>query len=93
MLAPGVGTAIGLAGGFIAGAAVDWWMTDQFEEKVSLQCRQFLKKTRDSLITGPQGLQAMLTQEATRTGEVVDRALSDTLRNSPPPSASPIQLP
>lgn len=83
LITPGVGTAIGLAGGFIAGAAVDWWMTAEFEQKIAGQCRSFLQATRDSLITGPQGLEALLVSEADRMHTAVQRAVIDSLRSAP----------
>ncbi len=88
VVAPGIGTTLGLAGGFIAGAAIDWWMTDKFNAKVTAQCLSFLAKTKDSLLTSPRGLKALLAGEAQRFQEAATKAAVNTLR-LPPTSVYP----
>lgn len=79
-VAPGVGTAIGVAGGLIAGVVIDWWMTDRFEAKVREQCRTFLAATRDALVTGPDGMEALLTTEARRAADAWNGAVIGSLQ-------------
>ncbi len=74
-VAPGVGTVIGLAGGFIVGAMVDWWMTDEFEAKVTKQCHGFLETTKQSLLDGDHGLKSVLTQQVEQAAAAYEQAL------------------
>lgn len=83
-VAPGVGTAIGIAGGFLAGAAVDWWMTDEFEDRISAQCRLFLEESKSALLTGPDGLEALISSELQRRQTSAGDALQQSL-NPPLP--------
>lgn len=83
-VAPGVGTAIGIAGGFLAGAAVDWWMTDEFEDRISAQCRSFLDESKSALLTGPDGLDTLISSELQRRQTSAGDALQQSL-NPPLP--------
>lgn len=47
-----VGTVIGLGVGLAGGAVVDWWMSKQFEEKMSEQCTSFLESVERRLADG-----------------------------------------
>lgn len=80
-VAPGVGTAAGIVGGFLVGAAVDWWMTDRFEEQVKSRCLAFLESSHAALITGPGGLEEMLNLQVEQTASArrlaVTRAAAD----------------
>lgn len=79
-IAPGVGTVIGLAGGFIVGAMVDWWMTDEFEEKISKQCNEFLDTTKASLLDGEGGLKKMLVNQIEKSSTAYEQAIKDALQ-------------
>jgi hypothetical protein len=78
-LAPGIGTIIGVAGGFIAGAAVDWWMTDAFEEKITAQTRSFLSQSKSALVEGDHGLASLLRSEISRHEAATTAALRSSL--------------
>jgi hypothetical protein len=79
VVAPGVGTAIGVAGGLIVGVVVDWWMTDQFKEKVAEQCRQFLTTTHVALVTGDKGLEKLLLDHVSGSNAACREAIAFTL--------------
>ena len=79
-IAPGVGTVIGLAGGFLVGALVDWWMTDEFEEKVTKQCHGFLDNTKASLLEGDGGLKKVLTQQIETCAAAYEKAAQSSLQ-------------
>ena len=85
MIAPGVGTAIGLAGGLIVGAVVDWWLTDEFKDKVAAECRRFLSTTEVALVTGDRGLEKLLLDHVTASREACRDAVSHTMQTSANP--------
>jgi hypothetical protein len=78
-IAPGVGTAIGLAGGLIVGAVVDWWLTDEFKDKVAAECRKFLASTEVALMTGDKGLEKLLLDHVNASRSASRQAVSHTL--------------
>ena len=82
VIAPGVGTAIGLAGGLIVGAVVDWWMTDEFKDKVAAECRRFLTSTQVALTTGDKGLEKLLLDHVTRSHDACRDAVAFTLASA-----------
>lgn len=84
-IAPGVGTAIGIVGGFVVGAVVDWWMTDEFEEKVNGQCRDYLSQTRAALVSGDGGLQKLLTAQVDQSAAAYEKAVESSVMQSPVP--------
>lgn len=78
------GTIIGLGVGIVVGAAVDWWLSDKFEEKVTGQCNQFLSMLDHRLCEGNQkapGLRQSFQQTLKLTGqaqrEAVRRAMEE----------------
>ena len=79
-VAPGVGTVIGLAGGFLVGALVDWWMTDEFEEEVARQCHEFLGSTKASLLEGDQGLKQIMLQQVEHAAGAYEEAVQQSLK-------------
>lgn len=81
-VAPGVGTAIGVVGGFVVGAVVDWWMTDKFEAQVKSEVLTFLTSTRNALVSGPQGIEAMLKAQVDRSSSAWERAVTGSLQAS-----------
>ncbi len=87
-VAPGVGTAVGVVGGFLIGAVVDWWMTDEFEAVVKQDVLAFLTQTRASLISGPQGLEAMLKAQVEHTSGVWERSVTGSFQSVLHPPAS-----
>lgn len=82
VLAPGVGTAIGVVGGFVVGAVVDWWMTDKFEAQVKIEVLTFLQKTRNALVGGPQGMETLLRQQVNATSEAWERSVNASMQSS-----------
>jgi hypothetical protein len=80
-VAPGVGTAIGVVGGFLVGAVVDWWMTAEFEATVKTDVLNFLSQTRATLVTGPQGLEAMLKAQVENTSSVWERSVTGSFQS------------
>ena len=78
-IAPGVGTAIGLAGGLLIGAVVDWWLTDEFKDKVAAECRRFLTTTQVALTTGDKGLEKLLLDHVTDSNKACREAVAFTL--------------
>ncbi|MES2705403.1 MAG: hypothetical protein V4726_02260 [Verrucomicrobiota bacterium] len=82
MVAPGVGTAIGVVGGFVVGAVVDWWMTDKFEARVKAEVLTFLSGTRQALVSGPQGIEALLKAQVDQTSSAWERAVTGSLQAS-----------
>ncbi len=83
-MAPGVGTVIGLAGGFIVGALVDWWMTDKFEEEISKQCQEFLDTTKAQLVNSDQGLRLLMTAQVEQSSAAYEKALQASLQEPLP---------
>lgn len=73
---PGVGTAVGVVGGFLVGAVVDWWMTDEFEATVKTDVLAFLSQTRSALVSGPLGLETMLKTQVEHNARLWERSLT-----------------
>ncbi len=87
-LAPGVGTAIGLAGGLIVGAVVDWWLTDEFKDKVAAECRSFLIATEVALMTGDKGQEKLLLDHVNASRDACRQAVSHTLAAAAAPTST-----
>lgn len=88
VVAPGVGTAIGVVGGFVVGAVVDWWMTDKFEAQVKVEVLNFLRTTRNALVGGPQGIEALLKAQVDQSSSAWERAVTGSLQASLHPPAN-----
>jgi hypothetical protein len=54
-LAGPAGTVIGFGVGIVAGAAVDWWLSDRFEAKMTAQLNQFFDALDHRLTQGAPG--------------------------------------
>ncbi len=54
-LAGPVGTVVGLGAGLAVGLSIDWWMTEQFEEKMNQQMKGFLDSLEQTLLHGSPG--------------------------------------
>ena len=80
-VAPGVGTAVGVVGGFLVGAVVDWWMTDEFEATVKKDVLVFLTQTRSTLVSGPRGLEAMLKAQVENTSAIWERSVTGSFQS------------
>ncbi len=80
-VAPGVGTAVGVVGGFLVGAVVDWWMTEEFEATVKQDVLAFLAQTRSTLISGPSGLEAMLKSQVEHTSAIWERSVTGSFQS------------
>lgn len=62
-LAGPVGTAIGIGVGLVIGAIVDWWMTEQFKERLSRDLDDYFQALQTGLLDGTEteaGLKASL---------------------------------
>jgi len=80
-VAPGVGTAVGVVGGFLVGAVVDWWMTDEFEATVKADVLAFLTQTKATLISGPAGLESMLKAQVENTSGLWERSVTGSFQS------------
>jgi hypothetical protein len=79
-ITPGVGTAIGLAGGIVVGSAVDWWMEGRFKAKVTGECNQILSHMEEALWNdGAQGLENAFTKAITATRECHEVAMQKVI--------------
>jgi hypothetical protein len=70
------GTVIGLGVGVAVGAAIDWWMSERFEARMTAQLNAFFDSVEGQLVTGTEqapGLQKAL-DEAVRMGGAAQRA-------------------
>ena len=84
-LAGPVGTIIGLGAGLVVGAAVDWWLSDQFEAKVTNQCNNFLNGLEHRLRDGGQqnpGLRQTLNEAARVAGQSQRKAIENAISES-----------
>jgi hypothetical protein len=54
-LAGPAGTVIGLGVGIAAGAVVDWWMSERFEEKMTFQLNGFFDSVAHNIVEGSKG--------------------------------------
>ena len=71
LIEPGVGTAIGVVGGIIVGAVLDWGMDARFKQKVTDECNDMLIKMKKALWNEPtKGLASSFNQvvKCTRQG-------------------------
>ncbi len=60
---PGKGTVIGLGAGLVMGITVDWWMTEQFKEKLCDELKGYIESLLDAVLHGSDeepGLQETL---------------------------------
>jgi len=93
-LAGPAGTVIGIGAGLVVGAAIDWWMTENFKEKLAEQCNRFLDTVRDQLIDGTHqqpGLRAVFDEAVRLSDEAQRKAILDVLleENAAPPAMVP----
>ena len=93
-LAGPAGTVIGIGAGLVVGAAIDWWMTENFKEKLAEQCNRFLDTVRDQLIDGTAqqpGLRAVFDEAVRLSDEAQRKAILDVLldENGSPPTTAP----
>ena len=76
MFTPGVGTAIGVVGGLIAGWGVDWWTEKEFKEQVANECNEMLSGMEEALWGDPaEGLEAAFSRSISITRECHETAL------------------
>jgi|GEM_PF-2708062 len=71
-----VGVAVGIGAGLIFGGVVDWYMTNQLEEKLKAQCTQFLTSTEQSITSDAQSLVSQLQKAL----EEIDKSTAPILR-------------
>ncbi len=77
------GTIIGIGVGLVVGAAVDWWLSDQFEAKVIQQTNHFLDHLEARLRDGDSktpGLRKTLTDAAKVADQSQRQAIEKTMR-------------
>ena len=53
-LAGPVGTAVGLGVGLVIGLVIDWWMTEQFEEEMEIQLKDYLASLERAILYGAE---------------------------------------
>ena len=76
-----VGTLVGAGVGLIIGVGVDWWLTDQFQEKLTSQLNTYFDEMQRNLLDGTveePGLRDALS----RVVDLVAYEQSKTLRQS-----------
>jgi hypothetical protein len=81
-LAGPAGTVVGIGAGLVVGAAIDWWMTDRFKDKLAEQCNRFLDSVRDQLIDGTldqPGLRTVFGEAVRLSDEAQRKAILDVL--------------
>ena len=93
-LAGPAGTVVGIGAGLVVGAAIDWWMTENFKEKLAEQCNRFLDTVRDQLIDGTNqqpGLRVVFDEAVRLSDEAQRKAILDVLleENGSPPQKAP----
>ncbi|MDE0866066.1 MAG: hypothetical protein OSA98_19945 [Rubripirellula sp.] len=74
-LAGPVGTAVGLGVGLVIGLAVDWWMTEEFEEEMSLQLNDYLISLERAILYGSEPTDAGQSDAVVEEGGGVADAL------------------
>ena len=60
---------------------MDWWMTEEFEATVKQDVTAFLTQTRTTLISGPQGLEALLKTQVENTSAVWERSITGSFQS------------
>ena len=81
------GTVIGLGVGLVVGAAVDWWLSAEFEQRVTSQCHQFLSMLDHRLTEGnaaTTGLRITLGQSVKLTGQSQRQAVYQAMKEIKP---------
>jgi uncharacterized membrane protein len=64
-LAGPLGTAIGVGVGLVVGVVVDWWMTDNFKQKLTKELTDYINQLEEALLEGTEsdaGLKVTLDQ-------------------------------
>ena len=80
------GTVIGLGVGFVAGAVVDWWLSNEFKAKVAEQCSGFLDNVDRGILRGnanAPGLEKAMVDVAKIAGENQRKAILKALMDGP----------
>ena len=49
-----MGTAVGLGVGLVIGLVIDWWMTEQFEEEMEIQLKDYLASLERAILYGAE---------------------------------------
>ncbi|MGI9471286.1 MAG: hypothetical protein ACR2NZ_07145 [Rubripirellula sp.] len=65
-LAGPVGTAVGLGVGLVIGLAIDWWMTERFEDELTLQMSDYLDTLEETILYGAPSSQDSDSTETTQ---------------------------
>jgi hypothetical protein len=53
------GTVIGVAAGIVVGMVADWWMSNQFEKKLTGECTAMIEQVKAQLLMGSDDAQGM----------------------------------
>jgi hypothetical protein len=81
------GTVIGIGVGIVVGAAVDWWLSDKFEEKIVDQSNLFLDTLETRLREGngkSPGLRQTLTEAIKVAGQLQRKAVEQAMQEIKP---------
>ncbi len=76
-----VGVAVGLGVGLVVGAGIDWWMTEEFKEKVSAETLAYLNGLEARVVDGMDGAPGVREAFVTSVNEA-RKARRDALANA-----------
>ena len=77
------GTVIGVAAGLVVGFIADWWMTDQFEKKLTTECEKMLTDVELQVLNGADdapGLKQAFIESIHAIGEGEEHAIYASLK-------------
>ena len=82
-----MGTAVGVGVGFVAGTAIDWWMSDSLKARLTDQSNKFLDALEKTLVDGSDktpGLASKLHKAVALTDKARRQAIIDNLTKEQP---------
>ena len=78
---------MGVVVGIAAGMAVDWWMTEKLEKKLSSECNSMISGVKSQILAGMQqapGLNHALTQAVRQLSYAEKDAIQAVLKAATP---------
>ena len=91
-LAGPVGTAVGLGVGLVIGLGIDWWMTEQFEEELTIQMDAYLDSLETALLYGGPAEETMESPTSQSAGATSSTSSASHRSNSPQGIADALPL-